>query len=55
MPNDFRSLEEVEQRLLAFEKHYEKAAKPFDWKFTRDDLARLLSKLNNHRKRLAAA
>ena len=54
-PNDFPSLEEVEQRLLAFEKHYEKAAKPFDWKFTRDDLARLLSRLNDRRKPRAAA
>ena len=53
--NDFQSLEEVEQRLLAFEKHYERAVKPFDWKFTRDDLARLLSKVDNRRKSRSAA
>ena len=44
-PNDFPSLEAVPERLLAFERHYEQVAKPFDWKFTRDDLSRLLAKL----------
>ena len=37
-PNDFASLQEVSQRLLAFQDLYEKAAKPFEWKFTRADL-----------------
>lgn len=31
-PNDFFNLGEVERRLLAFERHYEQAAKPFEWK-----------------------
>lgn len=44
-PNDFSSLQEVEQRLLQFQDYYEQLATPFDWKFTRDDLARLLKKL----------
>jgi transposase len=44
-PNDFRSLAEVEDRLLRFQDHYAAAARPFDWKFTRSDLARLLAKL----------
>jgi hypothetical protein len=45
-PNDFRSLAEVEDRLLRFQTHYERVARPFQWKFTRDDLARLLAKLD---------
>ena len=45
-PNDFLSLGEVEDRLLGFQEHYEQVAKPFEWKFTRRDLRRLLSRLN---------
>jgi hypothetical protein len=45
-PNDFHSLVELEDRLLAFQEHYEQVAKPFAWKFTRRDLRRLLSKLD---------
>ena len=44
-PNDFASLQEVSQRLLAFQDLYEKAAKPFEWKFTRMDLHGLMNKL----------
>jgi hypothetical protein len=44
-PNDFSSLEELAERLLAFERHYEIIAKPFEWRFTRQDLTRLLQKL----------
>ncbi len=43
-PNDFRSLDELRDRLLAFELHYATIAKPFQWRFTRADLARLLEK-----------
>lgn len=45
-PNDFTSLQEVEDRLLAFQDRYEKAAKPFEWKFTRADLGELMNRLN---------
>ena len=45
-PNDFRSLQQLAQRLLAFERHYQTIAKPFDWRFTRKDLHALLHKLN---------
>lgn len=45
-PNDFRSLSELEQRLLGFQKHYQQVAQPFQWRFTRRDLRRLISKLN---------
>ena len=44
-PNDFDSLAAVESRLLAFQRHYETLARPFEWTFTRRDLARLLAKL----------
>jgi len=44
-PNDFADLAAVEQRLLAFERRYERSAKPFEWKFTRADLALLMKRL----------
>lgn len=44
-PNDFNSLTALEARLLAFQDRYELAAKPFQWRFTRRDLATLLDKL----------
>jgi hypothetical protein len=47
-------LAEVEDRLLRFQDHYERAATPFQWTFTRQDLAALLAKLAA-KTRLAAA
>lgn len=44
-PNDFPSLSAVATRLLGFQSHYEKIAKPFEWKFTRADLQNLLARL----------
>lgn len=46
-PNDFCSLDELADRLLQFQSRYEKIAKPFEWKFTRHDLSRLLSRLSS--------
>jgi hypothetical protein len=46
-PNDFPSLAAVKQRLLAFQTHYEAMAEPFEWKFTRHDLAWLLNKFRS--------
>jgi hypothetical protein len=45
-PCDFISLEELESKILGFEKYYEAAAKPFRWKFTRNDLNRLLARID---------
>jgi hypothetical protein len=45
VPNDFSSLDEVSDRLFGFQKHYEAAAQPFQWKFTRRDLKALFDKL----------
>ena len=44
-PNDFDSLADVATRLLAFQRHYETLARPFEWTFTRRDLTRFLAKL----------
>jgi hypothetical protein len=44
-PNDFMDLDDVAARLLAFQARYEQVAQPFEWKFTRGDLARLMKKL----------
>lgn len=44
-PNDFSSLEKLADRLLRFERHYETVAAPFQWKFTRRDLRKVLAKL----------
>lgn len=45
-PNDFGSLADVEERLLAFERYYESIATPFAWHFTHADLSALLARLD---------
>lgn len=45
-PNDFTGLDQLSQRLLDFQSYWEATAKPFQWKFTKDDLAVLLAKLS---------
>jgi len=47
-PNDFTDLGEVEQRLLSFQRRYEQTAAPFDWRYTKADLDRLLQRLDEH-------
>ena len=37
-PNDFTSLDQIRDRLAAFETRYNAIARPFNWKFTRTDL-----------------
>jgi hypothetical protein len=44
-PNDFHSLAQLEEALLAFQQRYEKSAAPFQWTFTREDLAKLMIRL----------
>lgn len=53
-PNDFRSLAELQQRLLAFQTHYERSASPFQWTFTRKNLQALLTKIDGKPLELAA-
>ena len=43
-PNDFPDLSAVAERLVDFQYYWETTARPFDWKFTRQDLADLLVK-----------
>ena len=44
-PNDFGSLEELSERLLAFQDRYAEIARPFEWTFTRSDLERVLARV----------
>jgi hypothetical protein len=44
-PADAASLDELAARILAFQTRYEQLAQPFEWRFTRADLARLLERL----------
>lgn len=43
-PNDFSRLHALAERLLEFQYYWEATAKPFEWKFTRSDLAAMLSR-----------
>jgi transposase len=54
-PNDFVDLAEVQRRLLAFQRRYQQTAMPFDWRFTRSDLDRLLRRLDQHERHATAA
>ena len=45
-PNDFDSLAELEAALLAFQNRYERSAASFQWTFTRENLAKLMNRLN---------
>jgi len=47
-PNDFASLRKLRDCLLRFQEHYEQVARPFQWRFTRQDLAGLLVRLHAH-------
>ena len=47
-PNDFRSLVELEEHMIRFQDYYQVAAKPFEWKFTRRDLQKLLARVRAH-------
>jgi hypothetical protein len=47
-PNDFTSLDQVEDRLAAFEQRYNATARPFRWKFTPADLEDLLARIERH-------
>jgi hypothetical protein len=47
-PNDFNNLADLARTLNAFEHHWNEIAEPFDWNFTRDDLADLLNRLAAH-------
>jgi hypothetical protein len=46
-PNDFADLNAVAERLLDFQYYWENTARPFEWKFTRQDLAQLLANISS--------
>jgi hypothetical protein len=48
-PCNFEHLDELQDQLLAFQARYEQTATPFEWKFTRKDLKRVLEKLSAQR------
>jgi hypothetical protein len=47
-PDDIKDLESLAAQILAFEQHCNTTARPFDWKFTRTDLNKLLARLAKH-------
>jgi transposase len=49
-PNDFTSLDQIRERLAAFEIRYNTVARPFSWKFTRTDLDELLHRIDAYEK-----
>ncbi len=46
-PADFDSREMITDRILGFQEHYQAIAKPFDWRFTPQDLLRLTARCNH--------
>jgi DDE superfamily endonuclease len=54
-PNDFASLEEVEQRLRLYEELSNREPRPFDWQFDRAALQAFLKKLEAKRELLSSA
>lgn len=51
---DFKDLDQLAERVLAFQYRYNSTAEPFDWKYTRTDLNDYLQRLNKHEHGLAA-
>ncbi len=54
-PNDCPDLATVARTLNASERHWSEVAEPFDWQFTRDDLATLMERLSVHEPQLRLA
>jgi hypothetical protein len=44
-PNDFCDLVDLQTQIMDFQQLYESIAKPFEWKFTRADLNRIMAKV----------
>ncbi len=45
---DFASLDHLAARILAFQHRYNTTAKPFDWRYSRNDLNNYLARLRRH-------
>lgn len=44
-PNYFSSLNDLASTIMEFQRRYEQAAKPFEWKFTKENLEKMINKL----------
>lgn len=53
-PADFADLDNLAERVLAFQDRYNAAATPFDWTYTHDDLNTFLLRLDRHQDQQAA-
>ena len=51
-PNNFEDLGQLARTLNEFERHWDEVAEPFEWNFTRDDLAALIERLTAHEPQL---
>jgi hypothetical protein len=47
-PNDLVDLDALAERIASFERCFNEKAQPFNWNFTRCDLAVFLDKLHGH-------
>jgi hypothetical protein len=47
-PNDFTSTDQLSRTLIAFVNRYNLTARPFNWKFTANDLTTLLRRISQH-------
>jgi hypothetical protein len=54
-PNDLATLDALAERLLGFGEHYRQVARPFEWTFTRQDLNKLIARIDRHEPQLALA
>ena len=54
-PNDFANVADVARTLNAFERRWNEVAEPFEWNFTRDDLAALMQRLTEYEPQLRLA
>lgn len=48
VPDDFEDLNEAATAVIAFEKHHNAVARPFDWRFTHASLNQLLARIHRH-------
>jgi DDE superfamily endonuclease len=54
-PNDLATLDALAERLPASGEHYRQIARPFEWTFTRQDLDKLLARIDRHQPQLPLA
>jgi hypothetical protein len=54
-PKDFDSLDQLAERIIGFQHHWEQLAEPFEWNFTRGDLDALMIRLADRETQLPLA